>query len=115
MLMAVSRARFTFSVHTLAARPNFVLLAKAMASLGVRNVRTVRTGPNICSEKKNNQTANWLKNFEINTYFFLYTNGDRLDLGDEGRGVEQPPGGHTGTRLIHFGPLQFGLLDEFVD
>ena len=47
MLRAASSARAEFSVHTLAARPNLVLLARARASLGVLNVRTVNTGPNI--------------------------------------------------------------------
>ena len=49
-LMAVSRARLTFSVQTLEPSPNFVLLAKAMASLGVLNVNTVKTGPKIWRE-----------------------------------------------------------------
>ena len=36
-----------FSVHTLAARPNGVLLASATASAGVRNVMETSTGPKI--------------------------------------------------------------------
>ena len=45
----------------------------------------------------------------------MYTYGDRLDFGDEGRGVEKPPRGHTSTRLIHLGPLKLGFLNELVD
>src|SRR5437879_10402002 len=44
---AISRARLMFSVHTLAARPNRVLLASATASAGVRNVMETSTGPKI--------------------------------------------------------------------
>ena len=44
---ATSKARETFSVQTLPARPYLVLLAKDTASLAVRNGRATRTGPNI--------------------------------------------------------------------
>ena len=53
--MADSRAKFIFSVQTLEAKPNLVLLARAIASLGVRNVNTVSTGPNILSEQDRGQ------------------------------------------------------------
>ena len=45
--IAVSRPRLIFSVQTLAPNPYLVLLARAMASLGVRKVMTAKTGPNI--------------------------------------------------------------------
>lgn len=44
---ATSSARLIFSVQTLAARPYGVLLARATASAGVRNVIETRTGPKI--------------------------------------------------------------------
>ncbi len=45
--MAVSKARLIFSVQRLAPNPYLVLLAIAIASLAVRKVNTVKTGPNI--------------------------------------------------------------------
>ena len=48
MPRAASSPRAEFSVQTLAASPNLVLLARAIASLGVLKVSTVSTGPNIC-------------------------------------------------------------------
>jgi WD40 repeat protein len=44
---ATSSARFTFSVHTLAASPYDVLFASATASDGVRKVMDTSTGPKI--------------------------------------------------------------------
>ena len=46
---AISRARFTFSVHSVAASPYLVLLATSIASLGVLNVVETKTGPKISS------------------------------------------------------------------
>ena len=47
ILRAMSSARFTFSVQTLAARPKVVLLASAIASAGVRKLIATSTGPKI--------------------------------------------------------------------
>ncbi len=47
ILGAMSSARLTFSVHTLAASPYTVLLASSTASAGVRNVIETTTGPKI--------------------------------------------------------------------
>lgn len=44
---AASSATFTFSVQTLAARPNGVLFASSTASSGVRKVIATSTGPKI--------------------------------------------------------------------
>ena len=44
---AISNAKLIFSVQILAAKPYGVLLARDTASLGVRNVKEVKTGPNI--------------------------------------------------------------------
>ena len=43
----MSRARLIFSLHTEAAKPYRVLLARATASVGVRKVIETSTGPNI--------------------------------------------------------------------
>jgi len=49
MCLAVSRARGSCSVCTLAPRPYRVLLASASASLAVRKGSATRTGPKISS------------------------------------------------------------------
>ena len=46
---ATSSAKFTSSLHTLAARPYRVSLASATASAGVRKVKLTMTGPKISS------------------------------------------------------------------
>src|ERR1051325_4629528 len=47
ILGATSSARLLFSVHTLAASPEGVLLGSSTASAGVRNVIATSTGPKI--------------------------------------------------------------------
>ena len=48
------------------------------------------------------------------SHLFLHTQGDRLDLRDEGGRVEAAVGGHGGAGLVHLCPLRASLLDMVV-
>ena len=49
------------------------------------------------------------------THFFLYTDRDRLDLGDEGGWVEWTGGWYAGTGLVDLCSLKLRLLDKLID
>ena len=57
----MSSARLIFSVQILAAKPYGVLFAKDTASLGVRNVKEVNTGPNISTCAINDAGVTFVK------------------------------------------------------
>ena len=108
MDIAVSRPTLIFSVQTLEARPNRVLLARAMASFGVRNVTTVNTGPNICTHTHYTHTYIYAHTHEhghthTHTYLFLHTDRDRLNFSYKGRWIKASTGRHISTCLIHLG------------
>ena len=59
---ATSNARLIFSDQILAASPYGVLLAIATASLGVRKVKLVKTGPNISTWAINDAGVTFVNN-----------------------------------------------------
>ena len=61
ILGAISSAKLMFSVQILAAKPYGVLLAKDTASLGVRNVKEINTGPNISTCAINDAGVTFVK------------------------------------------------------